>query len=79
MVWLPPEMVTLAVEIVSKGSKRTDRWLKPIEYAEAGIPWFWRIEPDDAVIQFRLDDSRYGQRTTVALDDLLAGTVPDLS
>jgi Uma2 family endonuclease len=78
MVWLPPEMVTLAVEIVSKGSERTDRWLKPIEYATPGIPWFWRIEPDDTVIQFRLDDSRHVEHTAVALDDLLAGTVPDL-
>lgn len=78
MVWLPPDMVVLAVEIVSKGSERTDRWLKPIEYAEAGIARFWRIEPDDTVIQFRLDGHRYVEQATVALDDLLSGAVPDL-
>jgi Uma2 family endonuclease len=37
VVWLPPDRVALAVEIVSKGSERTDRWLEPVEYAEAGI------------------------------------------
>jgi Uma2 family endonuclease len=79
MVWLPPEMVILAVEIVSKGSERTDRWLKPIEYAEAGIPRFWRIEPDDTVVQFRLVEARYVEHAAVALDRLLTESVPDLS
>src|SRR5262245_7380101 len=59
-VWLDPSMVALAVEIVFNGSERMDRWLKPVEYAEAGIPLFWRVEPDDTtVIQFRLDGNRY--------------------
>jgi Uma2 family endonuclease len=79
VVWLPPDMVALAVEIVSKGSERTDRWLKPIEYAEAGIARFWRVEPDDTVVQFRLDGARYVEYGSVALEDLLAGDVPDLS
>jgi Uma2 family endonuclease len=79
IVWLPPEMVALAVEIVSKGSERTDRWLKPVEYAEAGIARFWRVEPDDTVVQFRLDGQGYVEYGSVALVDLLAGDVPDLS
>jgi len=78
-VWLAPETVALAVEIVSKGSERIDRWLKPVEYAEAGIPLFWRVEPDETVVQFRLDGRRYVQYGSIALDDLLAGDVPDLS
>jgi Uma2 family endonuclease len=79
IVWLPPEMVALAVEIVSKGSERTDRWLKPVEYAEAGIVQFWRVEPDDTVVRFRLGGKRYVEYGTVALDEMLAGDVPDLS
>lgn len=79
MVWLPPEMVALAVEIVSKGSERTDRWLKPVEYAEAGIARFWRVEPDDTVVQFHLDGKQYTEDGRVALDVLLAGDVPDLT
>lgn len=36
--------VLLVVEVVSKGSRREDRGSKPIAYAEAGVPYFWRIE-----------------------------------
>jgi Uma2 family endonuclease len=78
MVWLPPEMVVLAVEIVSKGSERTDRWLKPVEYADAGIARFWRVEPDDTVIQFHLDGNQYTEDGRIALDVLLAGEVPNV-
>jgi Uma2 family endonuclease len=77
-IWLAPEIVVLAVEIVSKGSERTDRWLKPVEYAEAGIRLFWRVEPDDTVMRFRLDGNRYVEYGAVPLDSLLAGDVPDL-
>jgi Uma2 family endonuclease len=78
-VWLAPETVVLAVEIVSNGSERTDRWLKPVEYAEAGIVRFWRVEPDETVVQFRLDGNRYVGYGSIPLDDLLAGEVPDLA
>ncbi len=36
--------VTLAVEIVSAGSVRTDRVFKMFEYAEASIPCYWIID-----------------------------------
>jgi Uma2 family endonuclease len=67
------------VEIVSKGSERTDRWLKPVEYAAAGIRRFWRVEPDDTVAQFELDGAAYTQVGETTLDALLAGPVPDFS
>jgi Uma2 family endonuclease len=79
VVWLSPDLVALAVEIVFKGSERMDRWLKPVEYAAAGIVRFWRVEPDGTVMQFHLDDGRYVQYGSVAQDELLAGQVPDLS
>jgi Uma2 family endonuclease len=41
---LRPTDVLLAVEIVSPGSRTRDRSVKPYLYAEAGIPYFWRIE-----------------------------------
>lgn len=34
----------LVVEVVSPGSVSADRYLKPVKYAEAGIPHFWRVE-----------------------------------
>lgn len=36
--------VVLAVEVVSPESEFRDRQRKPLLYAEAGIPHFWRIE-----------------------------------
>lgn len=45
-----PSEVVLAIEIVSPTSKAIDRVLKPALYAEAGIPYYWRIEPGDPTI-----------------------------
>lgn len=39
-----PHEVLLAVEIVSKNSKAMDRITKPSLYAQAGIPFYWRVE-----------------------------------
>jgi Uma2 family endonuclease len=44
-----PHEVALVVEIVSPGSQTLDRFAKPALYAEAGIPYFWRIETTDDV------------------------------
>jgi Uma2 family endonuclease len=41
--------VLLAVEIVSPGSKRTDRIAKVVDYAEAGIPHYWIVDIDDPI------------------------------
>ncbi|GAA2604198.1 hypothetical protein GCM10010399_38930 [Dactylosporangium fulvum] len=76
-VWLPVDVVLLAVEIVSKGSERTDRWFKPLEYAAAGIPNFWRVEPDESVLRFRLDGGAYREIAASSLAELLSGAVPD--
>jgi Uma2 family endonuclease len=45
----PPTEVILAVEIVSPGSVTLDRFAKPALYAEAGIPFYWRIETFNGV------------------------------
>ncbi|MFF3567001.1 Uma2 family endonuclease [Nocardia jiangxiensis] len=42
-----PDDVHLAVEIVSPGTKTKDRKLRPVQYAEAGIKCFWRVENED--------------------------------
>jgi Uma2 family endonuclease len=41
---IPGDAILLVVEVVSKGSRREDRGAKPLAYAEAGIPYFWRVE-----------------------------------
>ncbi|MFE7117798.1 Uma2 family endonuclease [Streptomyces sp. NPDC057654] len=44
---VPVERVALAVEVVSPRSRRSDRYLKPGMFAEAGAPYFWRVERDE--------------------------------
>jgi Uma2 family endonuclease len=45
--FLLPEQVVLAIEVVSPGSESTDRLVKPVEYARAGIAHYWRVETTD--------------------------------
>lgn len=44
-----PHEVILAVEIVSPTSVGMDRITKPAIYAQAGIPFYWRIETDGGI------------------------------
>jgi Uma2 family endonuclease len=41
---VPGSAIQLAVEVVSRGSRREDRGSKPLAYAEAGIRHYWRVE-----------------------------------
>ncbi|GAA1450344.1 Uma2 family endonuclease [Nocardiopsis tropica] len=60
-----PEDVLVVVEIVSQESRERDRTTKPLKYAQAGIPHFWRIEREEngpAIHVYELDgtkDPRY--------------------
>ena len=56
-----PVDVALAVEVVSPGSRKTDRLFKPAEYAEAGVLAYWRVEtePEVVVHVHRLVDGAY--------------------
>jgi Uma2 family endonuclease len=52
--------VALVVEVVSPGSAAYDRVLKPRLYAEAGIPWYLRVEQEGPVGHLHeLDDASY--------------------
>lgn len=44
-----PSEVVLAVEIVSPSSVSMDRITKPALYAQAGIPFYWRIEVKNGI------------------------------
>lgn len=63
-----PEHVGLLVEVVSPSSRKTDRFMKPGECAEAGVPLFWRVEtdPDLLLLAHRLGPSGYQQVAAVA-------------
>ncbi len=56
-----PADVGLLVEVVSPSTRRTDRFAKPGEYAEAGIRLFWRLEtePDLVLHPFVLGPAGY--------------------
>lgn len=53
--------VPLVAEIVSESGRFRDRVLKPVLYAEAGIPWYVRVEqePHLEVVLHRLEKGRY--------------------
>ncbi|MBB4969173.1 Uma2 family endonuclease [Saccharothrix violaceirubra] len=53
--------VVVIVEIVSPGSKRTDRVVKRSEYSDVGIPHYWIVDLDEPVslIACRLVDGGY--------------------
>ena len=58
---LDAAVVSLVVEIVSPGSRTTDRLTKPALYAGAGIASFWRVELEEgpAVFAYRLHQGTY--------------------
>ena len=70
----PPGDVLLAVEVMSPSSVTDDRLVKPAQYARAGIPHYWRLEPAAPVlITYALEGDTYRETgrysDEVALDD----------
>jgi Uma2 family endonuclease len=62
-VRVDPSDVALVVEIVSPGSRRTDRVMKAYEYAKAGIEHYWIVDldadPDERFLAHLLRDGTY--------------------
>jgi Uma2 family endonuclease len=55
-----PQDVLLAVEVMSPSSRTNDRLVKPTQYAAAGIPHYWRLEPaEPALVTHVLEDGAY--------------------
>ena len=54
----------LLVEVVSPTSTGMDRVLKPVEYARAGVPFYWLVEtePTVEVVAFQLVEGAYVER-----------------
>lgn len=54
------------VELVSRGDKTMDRKFKPMLYAEAAVPHYWRLEfePAPRLIITELENARYVEQTT---------------
>ena len=71
---IPVSAVLAVVEIVSPGSESTDRVAKPLEYAAAGIAYFWRVEIKSGtpvVHTYTLDTGTGVYRNTGVFDDVV--------
>lgn len=56
---------TLAVEVLSPSTTRTDRTMKLQLYARYGVPYFWIVDPERRVIElYRLAAGGYGAAAT---------------
>jgi Uma2 family endonuclease len=77
-VWTDPDDVALVVEVETPTSRRFDRLLKPALYADAGIPSYWRVDPDGPTLYVhRLDQAGgYVLDRTVHGDELVAVDTP---
>ncbi|MEU0069691.1 Uma2 family endonuclease [Streptomyces sp. NPDC006332] len=65
----PAEAVLLAIEVVSADSVSRDRETKPLKYARAKIPHYWRVENENgraAVHAFELEPTT-GAYTSVGI------------
>ncbi|MEV6736203.1 Uma2 family endonuclease [Streptomyces sp. NPDC051104] len=65
----PAEAVVLAIEVVSEDSVSRDRETKPLKYARAKIPHYWRVENEKgraAVHAFELEPTT-GTYTSVGI------------
>ncbi|MET9215333.1 MULTISPECIES: Uma2 family endonuclease [unclassified Nocardia] len=74
-----PQDVLLAIEVVSPDSVIRDRKRKPVLYADAGIPHFWRVENVDGravVYVFELDPATGQYAPTGIYHDTLELTLP---
>jgi Uma2 family endonuclease len=66
-VRVPYEAVLAVVEVVSPSTVSMDRAIKPLMYAEAAIPVYWRVELKDTpkIVVCALSRGRYVTRTTL--------------
>jgi Uma2 family endonuclease len=75
--WRDAPDVALVVEIASQSTEATDRSLKVIKYAEAGVPAYWRVGRDGAVtIHNLVDEAQYGITDIIKPGSVLAVTYP---
>lgn len=75
----PAESVQLAIEVVSDESVTRDRETKPVKYARAKIPHFWRVESHDdrvVVYVFELEPSTGAYTSTGIFHDRMKVSVP---
>jgi len=74
--WIGADLV---VEVISESNRDHDWQTKMLDYAEAGIPEYWIIDPEQGIVHiFKLIEARYGLHGdfgigTLATSPTLAG------
>jgi len=76
-----PDDLQLVAEVVSPGSVMADRVDKPVMYAAAGIPSYWRVEMDGpgtplVVVYVLRGDDTYREAVTVRAGESITIDVP---
>lgn len=71
----PPDLV---VEVQSPGTARLDATDKVVEYAQAGIPEYWRVDPDRRQVEQNvLAGAEYTVRAVLGPGDVIRAAVVD--
>jgi Uma2 family endonuclease len=71
--WGVPDLV---MEVVSPGTRRVDAVIKAKEYAEAGIPEYWLVDPEaEAVVVYILGEAGYGERQVHESGDMVRSAI----
>ncbi|MFG3406226.1 Uma2 family endonuclease [Streptomyces sp. NPDC048142] len=76
---LPGDAVLLVVEVVSEDSLTRDRETKPVKYARAAIPHYWRVENHDGravVYVFEREPATGAYTSTGIFHDRMKVSVP---
>ncbi|MGK2317554.1 Uma2 family endonuclease [Gordonia rhizosphera] len=60
---ITPDQVVLAVEVISPGSRRTDRVTKRSEYEDVGIAHYWIVAEDRTLTALDLTPAGYVETT----------------
>lgn len=71
------EDLALAVEVVVGTTRTVDRVLKPVLYERAGVPAYWMLDAEEAMLTvLELEDGRYVERAVVGEGGVFEATVP---
>ncbi len=76
---VPGHSVALAIEVVSRETLTRDRETKPVKYARATIPHYWRVENHDGravVYVFEREPATGAYTSTGIFHDRMKVSVP---
>jgi Uma2 family endonuclease len=71
--WTAIRTFVLAIEVLSPGSVRADRFTKRRLYQELGVPLYWLIDADEGLAEVWTPDARFPHVERDILEWLPAG------